>query len=100
MSRQKPVPVVDIFAGPGGLGEGFSSLHGKTGERSFRIAISIEKDPIAHRTLLLRSFFRQFDAGDAPTDYYNFLRASNVKQDQHWSLLKEKFPKQTQAAES
>lgn len=100
MSRQKPVPVVDIFAGPGGLGEGFSSLHGKTGERSFRITISIEKDPVAHRTLLLRSFFRQFDSGDAPADYYNFLRAGNVMQDQRWHLLKEKFPKQTQAAES
>ena len=69
-----PIPVIDLFAGPGGLGEGFSSLH-DNGRRIYQIRLSIEKDPVAHQTLLLRSFFRQFNAGKAPKDYYKYLRA-------------------------
>ena len=64
------VPVVDVFAGPGGLGEGFSALEGNR----FRIAISIEMERTAHKTLLLRSFFRQFPKGCAPTEYYDYVR--------------------------
>ncbi|MBI4548476.1 MAG: DNA cytosine methyltransferase [Ignavibacteriae bacterium] len=67
------IPVADIFAGPGGLGEGFASLteHKK---RLFNIALSIEKDIFAHQTLLLRSFFRQFESSEVPREYYFFLR--------------------------
>jgi len=68
------IPVIDIFAGPGGLGEGFSSLRDSHGGRRFKIALSIEKDPIAHQTLQLRSFFRQFETGAVPEDYYAYLR--------------------------
>ncbi|MDE0671511.1 MAG: DNA cytosine methyltransferase [Caldilineaceae bacterium] len=64
------VPVVDLFAGPGGLGEGFSALEGN----QFRIAISIEMERTAHKTLLLRSFFRQFPKGCAPSEYYDYVR--------------------------
>lgn len=69
----KGVPVIDIFAGPGGLGEGFSALE-RGGERPFKIRLSIEMDPHAHRTLLLRSFFRQFESGKVPDDYYAYVR--------------------------
>ena len=55
--------VVDIFAGPGGLAEGFSRVQDPRGERPFHIALSIEKEASAHSTLLLRSFLRQFDNG-------------------------------------
>ena len=68
------IPVIDLFAGPGGLGEGFSSLLTDTGERVFKIGLSIEKDEHAHRTLELRAFFRQFPHGKAPDAYYDFLR--------------------------
>jgi DNA (cytosine-5)-methyltransferase 1 len=54
------IPVIDLFAGPGGLGEGFSSFK-KRNRETFSIALSIEKDPIAHQTLLLRSFFRRLE---------------------------------------
>ncbi len=52
------LPVIDLFAGPGDLGEGFASFtppHSE--ERPFNIGLSIEKDPHAHRTLELRSKF-------------------------------------------
>lgn len=63
--------VVDLFAGPGGLAEGFSSVRGEDGERIFEIALSVEKEASAHRTLRLRSFFRQFTA--PPAEYYKYL---------------------------
>lgn len=50
-----PIQIVDLFAGPGGLGEGFtSSGYGKR----FEIVISAEKDPKAWQTLRLRAFYR------------------------------------------
>jgi DNA (cytosine-5)-methyltransferase 1 len=68
------IPVVDIFAGPGGLGEGFCSCINEQGDRFFSIRLSIEKDFYAHKTLLLRSFYRQFSIGKAPRDYYDLLK--------------------------
>lgn len=68
------IPVIDLFAGPGGLGEGFASFTGPQRQRRFRIALSIEKDNEAHSTLELRSFFRQFPSKEAPESYYLHLR--------------------------
>lgn len=68
------IPIIDIFAGPGGLGEGFSSLIDENGERVFKIKLSIEKDISAHQTLKLRSFFREFTIDNVPDDYYSFVR--------------------------
>ena len=65
--------MIDLFAGPGGHGEEFSAYRPK-GKQAFKIAISIEKDESAHRTLQLRAFFRQFDHKDVPEEYYHFLR--------------------------
>jgi len=68
------IPVIDIFAGPGGLGEGFSAypLDGK--KAAFKIRLSLEKEDNAHSTLQLRAFYRQFPKGKAPEDYYRLLR--------------------------
>jgi DNA (cytosine-5)-methyltransferase 1 len=63
------IPVVDIFAGPGGLSEGFSALH----DRGFRVVASAEKDPVARGTLRLRAFVRLF-GGAPPESYYEYLR--------------------------
>ncbi|MFH6992084.1 DNA cytosine methyltransferase [Flavobacterium sp. FlaQc-48] len=68
------IPIIDIFAGPGGLAEGFSSLTNDNGNRIFKISLSIEKDEHAHKTLKLRSFYRQFPIGQIPGDYYNFVK--------------------------
>lgn len=74
MPDRQPIPVVDLFAGPGGLGEGFSAFSARHWPRPFRIALSIEMDEYAHQTLELRSFFRQFPAGKPPDEYYEHLR--------------------------
>ncbi|MFL6387376.1 MAG: DNA cytosine methyltransferase [Terriglobales bacterium] len=67
------IPVIDLFAGPGGLSEGFSSL--KNEQKSvFKVVLSIEKEELAHKTLRLRAFFRQFRRSDLPGDYYDTLR--------------------------
>lgn len=63
--------VVDLFAGPGGLAEGFSSVRNEDGTRVFDIALSVEKEPSAFATLRLRSFVRQFDA--PPQSYYDYI---------------------------
>lgn len=69
--NEQQIPVIDLFAGPGGLGEGFSAYGRK--EPPFKIGLSVEKDPFAHKTLELRAFYRNF-SGKVPKEYYQFLR--------------------------
>jgi len=66
-------PIIDLFAGPGGLGEGFSSVLSSGADRVFKIKLSIEMNENAHRTLELRAFFREFQPGRAPAEYYDYL---------------------------
>jgi len=73
------IPVIDLFAGPGGLGEGFSSIYDENGNRIFGIKLSIEKDVHAHETLRLRSFYRQFGRDNIPDIYYSYIKESNPK---------------------
>lgn len=88
------IPIIDIFAGPGGLGEGFSALRDDADARVFKIALSIEKDPLAHKTLTLRSFFRQFITEEVPDDYYRLLEGK-IKLEE----LYKKWPKQAAVAQ-
>ena len=71
MHKITPIPIVDLFAGPGGLGEGFSSLD--DGEK-FKILISAEMESSAHQTLRLRAYFRILKRAGSKhlKDYYNF----------------------------
>lgn len=77
MSRSNPIQVVDLFAGPGGLGEGFSSHNGG---KTFHIKVSAEMEPSARSTLRLRAFYRllknQYPEG--LEDYYNFCETASV----------------------
>lgn len=66
--------IIDLFAGPGGLGEGFSQA-GKDAGAPMKIRMSIEMDQHAIATLRLRSFLRSFEDG-FPTEYYEAMRGS------------------------
>ncbi|MBS0218774.1 MAG: DNA cytosine methyltransferase [Proteobacteria bacterium] len=80
MSRRSVIPVIDLFAGPGGLCEGFSSIVDEAGERRFAVKVSIEMDPIAHRTLFLRAIFRKFPKGMVPDCYYEYIRGKLTRE--------------------
>ena len=75
----EPFKVIDLFAGPGGLGEGFSAFRSKTEDVAFQIALSVENNPSAHKTLALRSFYRQFPSGQVPPEYSEYLAGSRGK---------------------
>ena len=68
------IPIIDLFAGPGGLGEGFASLTDGTGQPAFDLRLSIEKDPVAHQTLRLRSAFRRLRGTANERHYYDYVR--------------------------
>lgn len=89
---QRKVPVIDLFAGPGGLSEGFSRYSDFAGDDiDFDVRLSIEKDPVARRTLRLRAFARQFKGRVLPEQYYNFIRAEDANQRAHWLGELKKF---------
>ncbi|MDO8340787.1 MAG: DNA cytosine methyltransferase [Candidatus Woesebacteria bacterium] len=89
------IPIIDLFAGPGGLGEGFSSVLNES-DRVFDIKLSIEKDIEAHKTLELRSFFRKFKKEKVPTEYYDVLREKKIQQRE--ILISELFDKYPEEA--
>lgn len=92
MSDPTELPVIDLFAGPGGLGEGFGALEHPTVK--FTIALSVEMERDAHSTLRLRSFYRQFDPGGVPEDYYSYVRGESDQ-----AQLGATWPREWEAAE-
>lgn len=70
------IPVIDIFAGPGGLSEGFSNFETPLHRKAFDVILSIEKEKHARETLKLRTFYRLLKADRSFKfgDYYRFLR--------------------------
>jgi len=89
------IPIIDLFAGPGGLGEGFMSLKNDSDKPVFDIKLSIEKDENAHKTLTWRSFYRQFlkAAKPIPTEYYKAYKETNLnKREQIIEDTLDKYP--------
>lgn len=74
MANRRPIPVIDLFAGPGGLGEGFASILDSDRSPLFSLKLSAEKDSVAHKTLSLRALYRKFPKGQAPDCYYDHIR--------------------------
>jgi DNA (cytosine-5)-methyltransferase 1 len=84
------IPVIDLFAGPGGLSEGFSRygeeewsklLSPQVGECAavsskarFEVRLSVEKDKFAHETLELRALVRKLRATERGRLFDAFLR--------------------------
>ena len=69
------IPVIDLFAGPGGLCEGFSHAIGEL--CPFQTVLSIEKDKVAHRTLTLRAFVHYYmrNGFELPKEYYEYVNS-------------------------
>jgi DNA (cytosine-5)-methyltransferase 1 len=69
------IPIVDLFAGPGGLGEGFSSVENDP----FRIIVSAEMNSSARDTLRLRAFYRLLKrrGGNELDSYYRFCNGES-----------------------
>lgn len=74
--QMNQIPVIDIFAGPGGLNEGFSSY--SSPDLGFDVRLSIEKESFACATLRMRSLYRQFrKTGSVPELYYEAIRGES-----------------------
>lgn len=87
----KNFAIIDLFAGPGGLGEGFSRA-GRNSDSRMKIHLSVEMDDHAVQTLRLRAFLRSFD--EFPNEYYAALKTGKGVPD--WQSL---FPTQWKHAE-
>jgi DNA (cytosine-5)-methyltransferase 1 len=77
MNNSKPLQVVDLFAGPGGLGEGFSSLNDGN---SFNVIVSAEMDSAARKTLRLRAYYRAIKKNNSSAldEYYRFCETPGL----------------------
>lgn len=78
--------IVDLFAGPGGLGEGFASLR-VSDHSPFQICISVENETSAHSTLTLRAFVRAYAEkhGALPKAYIDLHAGQSAEPD--WSVV-------------
>ncbi|ONG41854.1 DNA (cytosine-5-)-methyltransferase [Alkanindiges hydrocarboniclasticus] len=93
------INVIDLFAGPGGLGEGFFSFN-PVGEKyfPFQALCSVEKDIYAHATLRLRAFYRKLvQSGQLlPDNYYRYARnLADLPHDEHSAKLWENACEET-----
>ena len=82
------IPVIDLFAGPGGLGEGFAKA-------GFDIVLSIEMDATACNTLRLRKFYSLYKDNSVPKLYYDVIRGDKPLLD-----LQNKYAKEWKVAAS
>lgn len=93
--KKDNILVIDLFAGPGGLGEGIASYQDQEGHYPFHIGMSIEKEASAHKTLTTRAFFRKTTHNvDARAMYYAYARGDVTREQ-----LFEDFPEIAEKAQ-
>lgn len=81
-------PVIDLFAGPGGLNEGFSSVRDDQGGYAFQTLASFEMDSFACQTLRLRATYRHIVRSGGDLDpYFDYIQGKKSWQ----SVLQGKF---------
>jgi DNA (cytosine-5)-methyltransferase 1 len=68
------IPIIDVFAGPGGLGEGFASFVASGEKPLFRLALSVEKEAVACKTLRTRAIRRLLAQAGRLDRYFEHLR--------------------------
>lgn len=73
------IPVVDVFAGPGGLNEGFSAFR-RDGVPVFSVAASFEMERNAVETLVLRSAVRMLEGNPRATSFYERMLAGSISE--------------------
>ena len=71
------IKFVDIFAGPGGLNEGFASLRNQDGKEVFRSTVAAEMDKHAVATLQLRKFYRECLSAGNIDSYIDFIKGKS-----------------------
>ncbi len=98
------INIIDLFAGPGGLGEGFSSFRKSTAPSGgFRIRASVEKESSAHDTLTLRALYRKLVGTKEAKHYHAYIAGEISKNDlisavpQAWCLALEETLEQPSA---
>lgn len=79
-SRDTRYQIVDLFAGAGGLSEGFASLRNELGAPVFKNVLAVEKEETTFQTLQLRKFYHQFEP-NPPDEYYRYLNGEMIKKD-------------------
>ena len=74
------INVIDLFAGPGGLGEGFFSFKNSKNKYPYQGICSVEMDKHAHSTLTLRAFYRQLKKNNItpPDEYFEYIAGSSA----------------------
>lgn len=80
------IPVIDLFAGPGGLGEGFSRFKGV----NFEVGVSIEKDWMAFETLQLRAAHRALSKSGLATQAV-WRQWDAILASEPWNIVFEKL---------
>ena len=97
-ASRNPIPVIDLFAGPGGLAEGFARVAEPDGRPSFNILLSVEKDAYAHQTLELRALYRHIKTCGQTRGYYDYLRSAASSAAEARSSLFREHPEAADAA--
>ncbi len=85
-------PLIDLFAGPGGLNEGFSNVRNLDGSYVFSNSASFEMDAYACETLRLRETYRHLSrAGESLEGYFDYISGRKVWAEIYTGTFKEAY---------